>query len=203
MQTLGLYGEAKRSDGVLKSLFWPTVENAWDVDYLERQGFWICVLIAAIKAIASFLSGNPILIIAGVFEAIIFAFAAMGIREGSLPAAATIFVIYLLDLVYATFRGIPPGFLTIILAAILLSNLRAAYLASRWTPVTDDGDKPTRFHESFRDKLVDVLPARAWPLLKWPFFAMAALLLVLSIAGMGSLRGRRSSVPSNPEITQP
>lgn len=38
MQTLDLSGDAKKSDGRLKSLFWPTVENAWDVDYLGQQG---------------------------------------------------------------------------------------------------------------------------------------------------------------------
>ena len=41
MQTLGLTGEDKRSDGRLKSIFWPTVDNAWDVNYLGQQGFWI------------------------------------------------------------------------------------------------------------------------------------------------------------------
>jgi len=45
MQTLDLSGERKKSDGRLKSLFWPTVENAWDVDYLGQQGFWICCVL--------------------------------------------------------------------------------------------------------------------------------------------------------------
>jgi len=39
MQSLNLSGESKKSDGPLKSLFWPTVDNAWDVDYLGQQGF--------------------------------------------------------------------------------------------------------------------------------------------------------------------
>ena len=38
MQTLGLSGETKRSDNWLKSIFWPAVENAWDVNYL---GCWL------------------------------------------------------------------------------------------------------------------------------------------------------------------
>jgi hypothetical protein len=38
MQTLGLSGEGKRSDGWLKSNFWPTVENARnDVPFLDRN----------------------------------------------------------------------------------------------------------------------------------------------------------------------
>ena len=42
-------GESNRSDGRLKSIFWPTVENAWDVNYLGQQGFWICVIIAVLR----------------------------------------------------------------------------------------------------------------------------------------------------------
>lgn len=58
MQILNLSGETRKSDGYLKSHFWPTVEDAWDLDYLLQQGFWICFIIAivnlAILAIAVF-----------------------------------------------------------------------------------------------------------------------------------------------------
>ena len=49
MQTLDLSGESKKSDGRLKSLLWPSVDNAWDVDYLGQQGFWICLIIGALN----------------------------------------------------------------------------------------------------------------------------------------------------------
>jgi hypothetical protein len=32
MQSLNLSGQEKKSDGRFKSLFWPTVENAWDAN---------------------------------------------------------------------------------------------------------------------------------------------------------------------------
>jgi hypothetical protein len=43
MQTLNLSGTRKNTEGRLKSLLWPTIDNAWDVDYLGQQGFWICL----------------------------------------------------------------------------------------------------------------------------------------------------------------
>ena len=70
MQTLGLSGEAKRSERWLKSIFWPTVENAWDVDYLGRQGFWICLIIAAFQIVVSLVTGNPIMIATGAAAAV-------------------------------------------------------------------------------------------------------------------------------------
>jgi hypothetical protein len=83
MQSLGLQGETKRSDGRLKSIFWPTVENAWDVDYLGRQGFWICLVIAALQIVFSAASGNPILIAFGAAEALLFFIGGMGVREAT------------------------------------------------------------------------------------------------------------------------
>jgi hypothetical protein len=46
-----------------------------------------------------------------------------------------------------------------------------------------------RFNETFRDKLVDQLPPKAWPILKIPFFAAASLILLfvlyVTVAGIG------------------
>ena len=97
MQTLGLSGDTKRSDGWLKSIFWPTVENAWDVDYLGRQGFWICFWIAVFQLIILAISGNPFLIAFGVVEALFFFIGGMGVRESNWPAAALVFSIFFVD----------------------------------------------------------------------------------------------------------
>jgi hypothetical protein len=185
MQTLGLSGESKRSDGWLKSIFWPTVENAWDVDYLGRQGFWICLIIAALQAIVAIISGNAILIVAGMASAVVFLLGGMGVREASWPAAALVFAVYFVGLLYTMASGQFPGVLAILAAGILLSNLRAAFLASEWRPAAVDEDKPTRFNDTLGDKLADQLPARAWPILQIPFFVIAALVLLLSLAGLG------------------
>ena len=184
MQTLGLSGETKRSDGRLKSIFWPTVENAWDVDYLGQQGFWICAFIAIFQLAVALLSGNIVIAISGIVTAIVFFLGGMGVREGSWPAAAMVFAIYLTGILFSLASGQPPNALTIIAAAVLLSNVRAAFLASEWRPLTEDEDRPMRFSDSFSDKLVDQLPPKAWPILKAVFFSLAALLLLLGLLGL-------------------
>jgi len=185
MQTLGLSGEAKRSDGWLKSIFWPTVENAWDVDSLGRQGFWICVWIAVFQLIVSLITGNPFVIAVGTAEALAFVIGGMGVREGNWPAAALIFSLFFLNQVYGLAAGQFPGALGIVGTGILLSNLRATFLASEWRPAAEDEDRPSRFNESLGDKLADQLPAKAWPILQIPFFGLASVLLLLTIAGLG------------------
>ncbi|MGD0858095.1 MAG: hypothetical protein ABR912_02140 [Terracidiphilus sp.] len=184
MQTLGLSGESKRSDGMLKSIFWPTVENAWDVDYLGRQGFWICLIVAAFQLAVALLTGNPIVIVAGAASALVFLLGGMGVREASWPAAALVFSIYFAGLLFTLASRQLPGILTIIAAGILLSNVRAAFLASEWRPAAEDEDRPARFNETWGDKLADQLPAKAWPVLQIPFFGLAALLLLLSLAAV-------------------
>lgn len=184
MQTLGLSSEEKRSDGRLKSIFWPTVENAWDVNYLGQQGFWICFIIGMFRLVV-FISvvRSPVLLVVGLGAAAIFLLGGIGVREASWPAAAIVFTVFVVDMVETLARGTPPGVVSIIVAAILLSNVRGAFLASEWRPAGPDEDRPTRFNESFRDKLVDQLPPKVWPIAKVPFFIISALYLVLVFAG--------------------
>jgi hypothetical protein len=185
MQTLGLSGESKRSDGRLKSIFWPTVENAWDVDYLGRQGFWICLIVAGFQLAVALFSGNAVMIVAGVASALVFLIGGMGVREASWPAAALVFSIYFANLLFTLANRQFPGILAIVAACILLSNVRAAFLASEWRPAAEDEDKPMRFGDTLGDKLADQLPAKAWPVLQIPFFGLASLLLLLSLAAVG------------------
>lgn len=161
MQTLGLSGESRRTDGWVKGIFWPTVENAWDVDYLGQQGFWICVAVAGFQLVAGLINGNPIILATNVLMALVFVMGAMGVREAKWPAAASVFAIYFVNILAALAMGGFPGPLAILFAAVLLSNLRAAFLASQWRPAAENEDRPTRFNESLRDKLLDQLPPRA------------------------------------------
>ena len=183
MQTLDLSGESKQSDGRLKSLLWPTVDNAWDVDYLGQQGFWICLIIAILTAalltVIAADTQDPtarlmLFITAGAFF-FTFAVGGMGVRESSWPAAAMIFTLYAVNQLGS---GGAPSVIPIIIGAVLLSNVRATFLASRWKPAAEDEDRPTRFNETFKDKLVDQLPPRLWPILRIPFFVVSGLLLL-------------------------
>jgi hypothetical protein len=181
-----LSGESRRSDGRLKSIFWPTVDNAWDVNYLGQQGFWICVIVALIEAVAGAFSSNPVILAFYLAVALIFFVGGMGVRQASWPAAAIVFSLFFTGLLYMMALGRLPGILSILAAGILLSNLRAAFLASEWRPAGEGEDRPTRFSETIVDKIVDQLPAKLWPHLQPYFFAVAAALLALELIGLGS-----------------
>jgi hypothetical protein len=61
MQTLGLTDSAPRTEGRLKSLFWPSIKTGDDVDYLGTQGFWVCTFVAILSFVVSAFSGHEIL----------------------------------------------------------------------------------------------------------------------------------------------
>jgi hypothetical protein len=187
MQTLGLSGESRRTDGRLKSIFWPAVDNAWDVDYLGQQGFWICVVVGLFQLAAGAMTANPLMLASGAALCLTFIIGAMGVREANWPAAAMVFALYLAGVFYVMALGHFPGILSIVALGLLLSNVRAAFLASGWRPPAAEEDKPMRFNESLRDKLVDQMPSKLWPILQAPFFVLAGILLLLSLAGVGLL----------------
>lgn len=201
MQTLGLSGESKRSDGWLKSIFWPTVDNAWDVDYLGQQGFWICFLIAIFQLGFSLFTGNVIIIGAGLAGALLYYLGGMGVREKSWPAAAIIFACYFVETLISVLAGAfwsPGGVVKIIFLGLLLSNLRATFIASEWKPAAEGEDRPERFSETFRDKLVDAWPPRLWRILQIPFYVLGAIWFLLSlIILLGAILVRMGIVPAN------
>jgi hypothetical protein len=204
MQSLNLSGEAKKSDGPIKSLMWPTVENAWDVDYLGQQGFWICTIIAIASLGLTLLAAWEAPAYAiwsltstfSVIECLIYFVGGLGVRQASPIAAVTVFALYALDQLAS---GHSPSVLSLIIAAVLLSNVRATILASRWTPANEGEDRPSRFNETFRDKLVDQLPPRVWPVLRYPFYVVATIMLSLIVLGltMRLVKGPQPTVNEN------
>jgi hypothetical protein len=118
-------------------------------------------------------------LVAGAIVCFVYFVGGMGVRETSWPAAFTVFILYMVDQLSA---GRAPGVLSIMIGAVLLSNVRATILASRWKPSGEDEDRPMRFNETFRDKLVDQVPPRAWPILKYPFYVSGVLVLGMLLA---------------------
>src|ERR1700757_2571948 len=94
MQTLGLSDSTTRSEGRLKSLFWPSIQSGADVDYLGAQGYWVCALVGGTSFLFAILQGRPIL---GVTLLLFFYFGGVGVRERVLFAAVIVFVYYLVD----------------------------------------------------------------------------------------------------------
>jgi len=185
MQTLGLASESKRSDGWLKSLLWPRVENAWDVDYLGQQGMWICTLVALGSLAMSFVTLNVLVIALGILGALFYLIGGMGVRQANWPAAALVFAVYVLGALVQIASGQVPNIFRILFTFVLLSNLRAAFLASQWKPIAEGEDRPTRFSETLADKFIDQMPARMWPIMQIPFIVLAITLLLFSLLFLG------------------
>jgi|SRR5215469_7181756 len=134
MQTLDLSGSESRSEGRLKSLFWPSIRTGSDLDYLGTQGFWVCTLVAAVSFVFSVVLGKPII---GGLMFVFYFLGGVGVRERSQYAAAVVFLAYVAD---AVVLGL--SIVRILFAALLLSNLRATLIASDWNPGSDAATLP-------------------------------------------------------------
>jgi hypothetical protein len=209
MQTLDLSGESRKTDNWLKSLFWPSVENAWDVDYLGQQGFWVCFVIGMLNfgllAFMAFempvISIRIVLFAIGILAFFVYWVGGMGVREHSFTAALAVFITYVIGVLA---QASLPGIIPIMIGAVLLSNGRATFLASRWNPSSEDENRPMRFNETLRDKLVDQIPPKAWPILKFPFyFAACLMLLLLVFGGAVNLVNKRIHPPPRTVVVTP
>jgi hypothetical protein len=175
MQTLGLSDSTPRSEGRLKSLLWPSVDSAFDVDYLGTQGFWICLILAVFSLGALVLAGHWVL---GPVIFLSYFLTGVGIREHSRYAAVFAFLVYLL---YTFLTGI--SIFRIIFLLILLANVRATFLAHRWKPDSEVAALPPRLGETFSDKLSDQLPAWLWPKVRIPYYIFSIIVFHLFLFG--------------------
>jgi len=167
-------------------LFWPTIRNEGDFDYITRQGFWICTTVAAVTIVFSAFTGS---LVAGVFEGIFFFLAGVGVRERSRMAAIAAFSAYLLGtLVLQRYTGTGFGILRITFLALLLANIRGNWLSARWEKDLQIAVVPPRLNETIGDKIADQLPTFLWPKVRYVFYVLAALEIA---AGLFSLFARR------------
>jgi hypothetical protein len=175
MQTLGLTDSAPRTEGRLKSLFWPFIKTGDDVDYLGTQGFWVCTFVAILSFVVSAFSGHEIV---GTMVLLVFFLGGVGVREHSRYAAAIVVILYLLDTISA------PSALRVAVAAALFSNLRATWIASTWSPESTEAIPPPRLAETWSDKFCDTMPAWLWPKIRVPFYVLSIAFLMLDVLGV-------------------
>lgn len=179
MQTLGLSDSAPRTEGRLKSLFWPSIQSADDVDYLGTQGFWICTIVAVLSFVLSLFSGHEII---GTIVLLFFYLGGVGVREHSPFAAGAVLVLYVLDTV-ATGAGV----VRIAIAAVLFSNLRATWIAAGWKPGATEALSPPRLQETWSDKFSDTLPMWLWPKVRLAFYFFSIAIVMLDAVGVAML----------------
>jgi hypothetical protein len=175
METLGLSDSTPRSEGRLKSLFWPSIQNGSDVDYLGVQGYWVCLLVAMGSLILLAAMSQPIMAVA---TFLFYFLGGVGVRERSRYAAAVVFAMYFVDTLISF------GVIRIIFTALMLSNLRATWIAATWKGESEEAILPPRLNESFSDKLADQLPAWLWPKLRIVYYIYSAAFLLLVAVGL-------------------
>ena len=182
METLNLSESTPRSERRLKALFWPTIQNGSDVDYLGAQGYWVCTVVAVLSLVFLILGRQPI---AGVVTFILYYVGGVGVRERSRYAAAVVFAMYFLDTLVA------PGIVRIVICGLLLSNLRATWIAARWKPDSEDALLPPRFSETLTDKFVDRVPMWLWPKVRILYCIFSAVFLLFLVFGLLIALGHR------------
>ncbi len=175
MQTLGLSDSTPRSESRLKSLFWPSIQTASDLDYLGAQGYWVCAGVAVISLVFLLISGQPTM---GAFVFLFYYLSGVGVREHSRYAAAVVLLMYIADMLASG-----PSALRILLTALLLSNLRATWIASRWKPESEEAVLPPRFAETWSDKFADQLPTWLWPRVKILYYVLSVCFMALTLIG--------------------
>ena len=183
MQTLGLSDSTLRSESRLKSLFWPSIQSANDVDYLGAQGYWVCAIVSVISLIASLITGHAMI---GILVFLVFYLGGVGVRERSRYAAAAVLALYSADMFITG-----PNVVRVLLAALLLSNLRATWLAARWEPESQEAAMPPRFGDTWSERFVDQWPTWLWPRVRYVFYVLSAGLIALDALGIAVFLRRR------------
>jgi hypothetical protein len=120
----------------------------------------------------------------------------VGVREHNPFAAAIVLFYYLVDFLgsavlrFVNSPGI--GVLRVIIMALLLSNLRATWIASGWKPDSEEAAWRARMGETFSDKFSGLWPAFIWPKVKLLYYIFSFGTLALTVAGLivMYLRGR-------------
>jgi len=185
MQTLGLSDSTIRTESRLKSLFWPSIQSGADVDYLAVQGFWVCTIVGIMSLVFLALAHQPI---TGMLVFLLFHVGGVGVREHNPFAAAVVLLYYVVDFlasfIFLLLNSPGIGVVRIIIIALLLSNLRATWIAGNWKPDSEEAALPPRMGETFFDKLVDKWPAFIWPKVKWLYYIFSFAFLVLIVAGL-------------------
>jgi len=184
MQTIGLSESTPRSESRLKSLFWPSIESGVDVDYLALQGFWVCTFVAALSMAFLLFARAPVM---AMIVSMFFYLSGVGVREHSRFAATIIFVFYVIDgLSSLRMYAISPAgtVIRVIVTALLLSNLRATWIAAGWKAGSDESGMPARLDDTLTDKFSNRWPMWLWPKLRVPYYVLSTGFLLLVAVGL-------------------
>ena len=152
----------------------------------------MCTIVGLLSLLSQVMIGHPI---ADLSSSLLFYLGGVGVGEHNPFAAAIMLAYYVIEFlasigfVFADSPGI--GVVKIIIIALLLSNLRATWIAAGWKPHSEEAALPPRFSETFLDKFADTWPAWIWPKVKVFYYIFPFASLALMVAGLIVLRIRR------------
>jgi len=176
MEILGLSGSTPKTEGRLKTLFWPTIANDFDADHLSSQGFTMCLVIAGITLGFGLITGR---IFETSWDAVFFLLSGIGIRQRSCIAAVGALIVYVGNSVLLLAQsGSGAGVVRIIVMGLLLSNVRATFLAAKWRAAGMANavhEVPPDLNPTFWDKFSTRMPRAVWPKARFVYYVMAAL----------------------------
>lgn len=182
MQTLGLSDPTQRTESRLKGLFWPSIQTGSDVDYLGAQGYWVCAIVAVFAFVLSLVTNHAIV---GVIVLLFYYLGGVGVREHSLYAATVVLAAFVADTLVA------PSIPKVLITPVLLSNLRATWIASHWKAESGEAALPPRLSATWGDKFVDTFPMWLWPKVRVLYYVLSALFLAFFALGLAVLLHRR------------
>lgn len=171
MQTLNLSDSTPRTESRLKSLFWPSIHTGSDVDSLGSQGYWVCTIVAVVSFIVWVLAHHPGV---AVIVLLFYYLSGVGVRERNKYAATAVAITYVSS---ALIAGL--GVINVILSALLIANLRATWIASNWTPESEEAILPPRLNETLLDELTDQFPMWLWPKVEILYYVFSAGIVML------------------------
>ncbi len=141
-------------------------------------------MVAAFSFVILFATGQPVV---GALVFLLFHLGGVGVREHSRFAATIIFIYYVMDTVgsYKSFLASPGGIvLRVITMALLLSNLRATWIAAHWQGNSDEAVLPLRLNDTWMDKLGNKWPSWLWPKIRVVYYIFSIGLLLLFSFGL-------------------
>jgi hypothetical protein len=82
----------------------------------------------------------------------------------------------------------------VLVSAVLLSTLRATFIASFWEPATVEAEMPIRLNETWGDKFADQWPKWLWPKIQIVYYIYSGCFLFLMLLGTVMIVLRRFGV---------
>jgi hypothetical protein len=94
--------------------------------------------------------------------------------------------------------------LVLVSLMLLLANIRATILSRKWitnSSEAGDADLPERSLTTWRDRFANRMPVILWPKVRWVFYPLISLTLVLAVIGMATTPKRTQAVRPEPLST--